>query len=162
MNPLFRLSKDFAREVILINKNTFKIIGIALVIITILLAFWFSSKPGDVSIGQSDRILLELNLVSQYDIDAETPKYFRRRFLLRKGAHIVIYMIIGIGTTLTVTDQPKKVLTIVLLLAAFDEFIQVFTGRGASVSDISIDLVGGAIGWFVAKFLKDNVKTFKT
>lgn len=149
-------------EVISIKKNTFKIIGIALVIITILLAFWFSSQTGDVSIGQSDRVLLELNLVSQYDIIAETPKYFRRRFLLRKGAHLVIYMIIGMGVTLTVTDKPKKVLTIVILLAAFDEFIQIFTGRGASLSDILIDLVGGAIGWFVAKFSKDNIKIFKT
>ena len=52
-----------------------------------------------------------------------------------------------------------------MLVAVLDEYIQSFTGRGSTVSDILLDLVGITIGFlltlaafYVAVFIKKKLK----
>ena len=138
----------------MIKKDILKIMGIGTIVLIILLTFWFSSNPGSVSMGQSDEILLKLNLISQYDIDAGTPEYYHWRFLIRKGAHFFIFLILGIGLALVMEEDVEKIILIIIILAVFDEVHQSFTGRGARLSDVILDVAGGFTGWTMVESLR--------
>lgn len=75
-------------------------------------------------------------------------------FLIRKGAHMTVYFILAVFTTLAVNMHSlKKSLTILIPLliclmnAAADEFHQSFVpGRGPQLQDVGIDFAGAVIG----------------
>ncbi len=142
----------------MIEKNTLRKIGIVLVIIITLLIFWFSSKSGSVSMRQSDNLLLKMKIISEYDIIAETPLYSCSTFLIRKGAHFLIYMILGAGAALVMEEDSGKIIALIILLAVFDELHQSFNGRGASLSDVLLDMGGGFTGWSLIEILKHCLK----
>jgi len=139
-----------------------KALGIIIVTLMIVSIFWFSSKSGDVSMGQSDRLLLKAGLVSQYDVETVTQRYVQLSFLIRKGMHVVIFMILGIGIALILEKESNKIIMLIILLAIFDELHQSFNGRGASLSDVLLDMGGGFTGWAIVEsvryFFKNNKK----
>jgi len=143
------------------NKNL-KVTGVIIVIFITLLIFWFSSKSGSVSMGQSDEILLKLNLITQSDINSQASHYLRWRFILRKGAHFIIFLILGTGIALVMDEDTVKIIILIILLAVLDEVHQTFTGRGASLSDVILDVAGGFTGWAIVEsvrcFFKNNKK----
>ena len=102
-----------------------------------------------------------MNLIDQYDVEAMTPKYDRLTFLIRKGAHIVILMVLGAGVAMVLEDDTIKIIMIIILLAIFDELYQSFTGRSASLSDVFLDMGGGFAGWSIIEILKHYLKKRK-
>lgn len=144
------------------RKNSAKNWGVILIILIVALSFWFSSKPGNISIRQSDRLLLMVNLVNSDDIVNKTSEYYHWRFIIRKGAHFFIFLILGIALALVIEKEIIKVILVIILLAVFDEVHQTFTGRGARLSDVILDVAGGFTGWAIVEsvrfFFKNNKK----
>ena len=140
------------------RENLMKSFGIALIISIASLTFWFSSKPGSTSIEQSNKALIKMKLVSQYDVEARTQRYTRLTFFIRKGAHFGIFMVLGVGIALVMEEDSNKIIILIILLAIFDEFHQIFTGRNASLSDVFLDMAGGFTGWAVVESLNHWLK----
>lgn len=74
-------------------------------------------------------------------------------FIVRKGAHLFEFFVLGVFTALSslfVVKRRRSALLVAFLylcfIASIDEFIQLFTGRTSSFSDVMIDLVGGCVG----------------
>ena len=74
-------------------------------------------------------------------------------YTVRKGAHLLEFFVLGVFATLLsvcFVKNRRAALCIALLylvvIAALDEFIQRFTGRTSSFTDVLIDLAGGCIG----------------
>jgi len=111
---------------------------------------------------QSDNLLLKMKIITKYDIIAKTPIYNYSTFLFRKGAHFMIYLVLGAGIALVMEEDTIKIILIIILLAVLDEVHQTFTGRGASLSDVILDVAGGFTGWAIVEsvryFFKNNKK----
>lgn len=103
---------------------------------------------------QSNKVLIKMNLIDQYDVEAMTPKYDRLTFLIRKGAHVIIFMILGAGVAMVMEEDTVKIIMLIVLLAIFDELHQSFNGRGASLSDVFLDMGGGFTGWSIVELMK--------
>jgi len=126
-------------------------IGKIILIFIFFTTFWFSSKPGNESAGQSGKTLIALRLVTKKDVALKTKKYLILSKIIRKTAHFSLYFLGGVGAYLT-TGSLKKSIFIVFILGSLDELHQYFVpGRGAQVRDVFIDLLGGTIGAFLTK-----------
>ena len=66
--------------------------------------------------------------------------------VVRKIAHVVEFFLLSILTSIFWKRKPIRNLYTGLIVALLDETIQVFTGRGALVTDIWIDMIGVGIG----------------
>ena len=156
-------------------KTIYKIL-FSILLITLLVAaiFFFSEQSGadshTVSKNVSERIA---------DVWADTfweghVQYTREVLAsmldapVRKLAHICIYTALGFGTCIVAHILSNKkirfwhllicVLT-VALVASLDEFNQYYSGdRGASLSDVFIDSVGGCIGIYLVFVIKDFIQ----
>ena len=74
-------------------------------------------------------------------------------FIVRKGAHLFEFFVLGVFMALLSLFVVKRRRSAVLVaflylcfIASTDEFIQKFTGRTSSLTDVMIDLVGGCVG----------------
>jgi VanZ family protein len=73
-------------------------------------------------------------------------------YAVRKGAHLLEFLALGIELAAIMVTWEKKgynifaVLFFVLLTAVIDESLQIFSDRADSVTDILIDFIGGLIG----------------
>lgn len=94
-------------------------------------------------------------------------------FTIRKLAHLVEYFVLGASVTALCISLDRFcgrkfygcALFYSLLVAVLDEYIQSFTGRGSTVSDILLDLVGITLGFlltfaafYIAVFIKKKLK----
>ena len=77
--------------------------------------------------------------------------------IVRKAGHLTEFCILAV-LVLNLGFALKKIFDIrlfgyclfyVLLIAVFDEFIQIFSGRGSTVSDVLIDFCGAIIGFLI-------------
>lgn len=66
--------------------------------------------------------------------------------VVRKLAHIFEYAAVGLLLCLSTDGSTKRVLIGCLIIAFLDETIQIFSGRGALIADVWIDLLGASIG----------------
>lgn len=70
--------------------------------------------------------------------------------VLRKVAHFSEYFILGALYAKADPDTPLDLLEIGLFVPFLDEGLQLFVdGRGASISDVMIDLLGYCLGLWV-------------
>jgi len=135
------------------KKQTVKVIlSAVLVLITVCFIFSNSLLDGKESNRQSG-FVMEL-LRSIFDptgsIEEDTFHYF-----VRKGAHFTEFALLGFSLwllMLSIRDKfgvlcPGVMLFSALATAVTDEFIQRFTGRTSSVTDVLIDF-GGALAGF--------------
>ena len=74
-------------------------------------------------------------------------------YLVRKAAHFIEYLILGILLyfilrvfNVSVINQSIYALFVVLLCAVLDEYFQSFLARTSSVSDVLLDFSGGLVG----------------
>lgn len=74
-------------------------------------------------------------------------------YLVRKAAHFIEYLILGIllyfifrAVNISVINQGVYALFVVLLCAVLDEYFQSFLDRTSSVSDVLLDFCGGMVG----------------
>ena len=82
-------------------------------------------------------------------------------YIVRKGAHLFEFFVLGASATLLyfkLHGKHRFALGFVFIYAAAvafaDEFIQRFTGRGSSIVDVMIDILGAFIGISFVLLLK--------
>lgn len=105
--------------------------------------------------------------------DASVEDYEQTEFTLRKLAHLIEYFSLGaVSAALCISISRfygRKfygyALFYSLLVAVIDEYIQSFTGRGSTLSDVVLDLAGIVlgftlmlIGFYLVLFIKKKNK----
>lgn len=92
------------------------------------------------------------------------------RNMIRKTAHIVEFGVLGLMTSYIFLTFCKKsrygmpllgTLFIGLLAALADETIQIYTERGAQVTDVWIDFIGVVIGALLGLFISKIIHHFR-
>lgn len=77
---------------------------------------------------------------------------------IRKAAHVFEYFVLGILLTSFFGRLKLKnclaVFFAAVPVAAIDETIQIFTGRGPAVKDVMIDICGYAMGFMIVMLIK--------
>lgn len=138
-----------------------KILRIALsfIVVCLVVCFIFANSllNGEDSNQRSGMIagLLRSIFDPEGAIDEETFHYF-----VRKGAHFSEFALLGFSLWLLMQSIrskyyrscPGSMLFAALAVAVTDEFIQSFTGRTSSVTDVLIDF-GGALTGFTLPLL---------
>ena len=131
--------------------NIWLLVFLVLSLLTTGYIFTNSFKDVTQSKSDSDVVVDKIKPVVDPDdsIDDETfDKY------VRKTAHVTEFALLGVcigGVMVCLYCKVKKVfvsmpLLIVVLVGVCDEFIQSFSDRASSVSDVLIDSAGGVLG----------------
>jgi vanZ family protein len=129
-------------------------IHLLLPLLWMVVIFMLSHQPASVSSGQSGVFVEQLHYIAP-SIDQQLLT-----FLVRKGAHIFAYFVLGILTfnALWRVDLSKfkfnhpAMLSIIVcaLYAASDEFHQLFIiGRSGELRDVMIDSCAAMVGVFI-------------
>lgn len=134
-------------------KNKRLIINWIVLIGWMLLIFFMSNQPADISTKQSD---LVIKLLSVIGIDLNTHLGELASFAVRKVAHFTEYFILyyfAISVCKYYVDIKKAriyCLFVVLGYAISDEIHQYFIpGRAMAIRDVAIDFSGGVVGFIV-------------
>ncbi len=114
---------------------------------------WFSSKPAEVSSGQSDTVIVRLNIMTEEELIEEPERAATVRHNVRKLTHFCIYGVLGIFVCLSASAfiETKVIayliaLSTTVILATLDEFHQSFVpGRSMELTDVMIDGLGAAL-----------------
>lgn len=129
-----------------------------------LLIFFFSNQPANVSEKQSGSVLVFLNLIEKNDLNNNDKKIKTLQHIIRKLAHFSIYFILAILLTLTfmslnLDNYHIKAFIIGVIYAFSDEIHQYFIpGRGCRLSDVFIDSLGITFGVLITfLILKRNM-----
>ena len=128
--------------------------------------FMLSHQPASVSSGQSGVFVEQLHYIAP-SIDQQLLT-----FLVRKGAHIFAYFVLGIlmFNALWRVDlsnfrfnRPAMLSIIVCALyATSDEFHQLFiSGRSGEIRDIIIDSCAATVGVFIISIFCNNIAIAK-
>lgn len=149
-------------------KNIIKIALIILILATVAFIFARSLKSPEKSSAESDKVG---DIVGEV-IPPETKPGEFVQINLRKIAHFVEFAVLGIEVALYVSLFARKKAFMLasypfgLFVALLDETVQIYSGRGSSVSDVWLDFLGFltfatlayAITLLVAFLRKDLVK----
>ena len=77
---------------------------------------------------------------------------------VRKAAHVFEYFVLGVLLTSFFGRLRLKNCLVIFFaavpVAAIDETIQIFTGRGPAVKDVMIDICGYALGFLIVMLIK--------
>ncbi len=126
-----------------------------LVLVLAATAFIFSNslKGSDASTQDSNFVIRLIEAIfGESDLDLH--------FLVRKGAHIAEFALLGFLATRLIINLGKIAhhlgygLFYVLVVAVTDEFIQTFTGRSGMVQDVWIDFFGALLGIGLAMLVR--------
>ena len=132
-----------------------KIIKLILVILWMLLIFSFSNQKAEDSSKLSDGIIVKVaNVFIDEELSIEKQEEILEKYttIVRKMAHFVIYLILGILVINLFIEYDIKHLILISLLVCLlysisDEFHQLFIdGRSGEIRDIIIDTIGSLIG----------------
>lgn len=132
-----------------------KIIKLILVIIWMLLIFSFSNQKAEDSSKLSDGIIVKVaNVFVDKALSKEKQEEILEKYttIVRKTAHFVIYLILGILVINLFIEYDIKHLILISLLVCIlysvsDEFHQLFIdGRSGEIRDIIIDTIGSLTG----------------
>ena len=132
------------------------------VIIRIIIAVWLcliwghSLQPATVSEEESGFFLEYIGKILPFLLTSDIGM-----FLLRKTAHFIEYLILGILLCVETKHEDKgffKRFTMIGLMIAFiDETIQLFVvGRSGEVRDMWIDFAGVALGTLITLAISGN------
>ena len=146
-----------------------KIISIILLVLWMSLIFYFSHQPSytsdKTSKGVIDKLINIVEKVSKYEFNEEELNIINKSlvFPVRKSAHFIIYLILGIlfyNLIRLYMNKNFKILIISILMcviyACSDEIHQLFIfGRSGELRDVLIDFIGSLLGVMIAyKFYK--------
>lgn len=138
-----------------------------------ILIFWLSSRPVEVSRQDSAWVMETLNMAETQDeaTDTSNASMMSIQMMVRKQAHVIMYFglagliylsIYGYAGKCVRTGIAAWVLTIIY--AGTDEIHQIFSHRGAQFSDILIDARGAvaavAIASVIFFIIEKNQKIF--
>ncbi|EKY27134.1 VanZ family protein [Clostridium celatum] len=128
-------------------KNKRIIINWILLILWIIIIFFMSHQPAEVSNQQSDLIIQIFNKIG---LDLNSYLGSLATFIIRKTAHFTEYFILYILANNVLryyfSDKKKRIyiLIFVLIYAISDEVHQYFVpGRAMALRDVLIDFSGG-------------------
>lgn len=134
-------------------KNKRFVINLGLLVSWMILIFYMSNQPADISNKQSDLII---KLFYYMGIDLNSALGEITSFVIRKAAHFTEYFILYCLTinVLKFYFNIKKAaiysLLIVLGYAISDEIHQYFIpGRDMAIRDVIIDFSGGILGFII-------------
>ena len=134
-------------------KNKRFVINLGLLVSWMILIFYMSNQPADISNKQSDLII---KLFYYIGIDLNSSLGEITSFVIRKAAHFTVYFILYCLTinVLKFYFNIKKAaiysLLIVLGYAISDEIHQYFIpGRDMAIRDVIIDFSGGILGFII-------------
>lgn len=142
------------------DKNR-KVISWALLFLWMVVIFFMSHQPGEVSSSQSDFVLKIFQ-----SLGIELNQYFGElaTFIIRKIAHFSEYLILfSLSYNVSgfyFTGRKKRIYSIifVFLYACSDEVHQYFIpGRSMAFKDVLIDTSGGIFGYLFIS----SIDTFK-
>lgn len=165
------------------NRLGFLII-IVFLIFWVGLIFFFSTRVPDSSYDQSNTALGVFYKLDEQVAFKDTTLYVKAKFflqeiilqgryntakgLMRKSAHIGIYLVLGFISCIFFYLHKKNYywafvmgITLPTGVAMIDEFVQIFVNRGASLRDVAIDSVGAFIGTIMALFLIVSYRFFE-
>ena len=119
------------------------------------------TRPIHISLQSSDYVVYKLmNLLEKVRAYHEEELYRLLHVLVRKGAHLFEYAMLGSLLYLLFKCFKQRehncwiyALFLVLLCATMDEFFQSFVGRTSSVRDVLIDFTGAIIGMSAISFI---------
>lgn len=134
-----------------------------LTLITAGVIFYFSSRTGHSSAGQSGRVTRLIQKIFFPGWSDSPPEVFENQlyalqFLVRKVAHFSIFLLLGVFAFQFLATIPIKwglrigiCILFIALYAVSDEVHQFFTdGRSMMVFDMLVDTAGGTLGTFVS------------
>lgn len=141
-----------------------KVIKLILIILWMVLIFSFSGDTGEVSTKKSDGFIIRMvETVLNRDLsDDEKEKWTTYLVIpVRKGAHLGVYLILGVLIInfvleiISLNNKSKLIsLIIAFLYACSDEIHQLLVpGRSGQISDVLLDTIGAVIGILVFSFL---------
>lgn len=142
---------------------------LSIFVLWIIMIFYFSSQPPDISNNQSGAVVRFIGKINDVFDITDTRSYIKLEELVkniwlmgnyktpnavvRKSAHFGIYFILGILCSGLGYVYSKKLLIGFLLgvslsvtIAVLDEFNQGFIGRTSSLNDVIIDGAGALLG----------------
>ncbi len=130
--------------------NKKKIKAWVLLIIWMLVIFFFSSQPGNISSNLSNSFVKNIIKIIPLDLDICS-------FIIRKFAHLSEYFILAL-LMYKILDKEKinkkvllKIWLLCILYAISDEIHQLFVlNRSAKVTDVLIDSLGSFLGLLVS------------
>lgn len=146
-----------------------KIISIILLVLWMCLIFYFSHQPSytsdKTSNGVIDKLINIVEKVSKYEFNEEELNIINKSlvFPVRKSAHFIIYLILGIlfyNLIRLYMNKNFRILIISILMcviyACSDEIHQLFIfGRSGEIRDVLIDFIGSLLGVMITyKFYK--------
>ena len=132
--------------------------GIGMVFAVSATIFWFSAQNGEASSSLSDAVTVRLLKFLLPDLAEGSGLFEIARqftFWVRKGAHYLIYCLLGLVCTYTATRNEERTvlkaglfaLIYCTVYAAGDELHQFFVpGRSAQLRDVALDTVGALSG----------------
>ena len=137
-----------------------KIIKIVIVILCMITIFSFSKDTDQESDKKSDGVIVNITsvILGHKLSEKEKTKYINKYVVyVKKSAHFIIYMILGISLISLVKEYRQvdlKAILIALIIAVLyacsDEIHQLFVkGRSGEITDILLDGVGSFIGIYL-------------
>lgn len=134
-------------------KNKRAILKWSLLVSWMMLIFFMSNQPGEVSTKQSDLIIKIFSLMG---MDLNSYLGSIASFIIRKAAHFTEYFILYcfaiavLKEYIEIKNASIYCLFIVLGYAITDEVHQYFIpGRAMAIRDVLIDFCGGLFGYIV-------------
>ena len=143
-----------------------KTLNILLLVLWMLIIFTFSNANSTKSTNTSDKVIdIGINIVDSIRNEKTENKELlieKLTLIVRKIAHFLEYLILGIIMYRVVSDYTNKnvlILSILLciLYATTDEIHQIFiNGRDVKIKDVLVDSIGIIIGCLIYKKIKEN------
>lgn len=148
--------------------KTAKRIIFSCVLVILATAFIFSNSLKNGEQSNKDSGVIE-EVVEPIIIGITHDPNTDVNFIVRKGAHLTEFCVLGITVMCTVlavyTRFGKKIMGYgffyVLAVAVTDEFIQSFSDRTSSVRDVLIDFTGSMIGFLLVFAVVSIIMLYK-
>lgn len=133
-----------------------------LVALWMLLIFWFSAQPATESANLSGEILKAFLAVMERILPGLQLDMGVFHLLIRKGAHFLVYAVLGgllvhafVRSGFTVKKAVLSACMISVLYAASDEWHQIYVpGRAGQITDVLLDGSGSLAGILVSSRMK--------
>lgn len=136
-------------------------IWLALMIITMIGIFLLSNQSFEVSHNVSHTVAKAVSIETTYDWEDASGVPLTFGLTLRKYAHIAVFGLFGFFTI----GYFRRFVTVTMICtgyAVFDEIHQLLVpGRGASIKDILLDVVGILIGIAIWSVFKNVLLTWR-
>ena len=142
-----------------------KYIKLTLIIIWMIIIFLFSNQKANDSTKLSNGLILKtVKVIEKINHKTYSDEEILNKFVhpVRKTAHFVIYLILGILIYLYVKDYGMKntiliSIMVCIMYSCTDEIHQMFVeGRSGELLDIIIDTIGSFTGILIINKLSHN------